>query len=140
MASWYDRVDDAILEDDVSRVRELLSWWNLPTGFSRILSTLTSASAKDRNSWLHVAAYSNSWNVAQLLIEMNEDVNNRNLVGDTPLHLAAKYNSWETADRLISGGADLNIVNQNGESPLDLARQLGHTSLVELLELVMQLS
>lgn len=53
---------------------------------------------------LHKAAWNNSKDVGEILIENGADVNDRNKDGQTPLHDAALNDSKEMLELLISKG------------------------------------
>ncbi|MEM7362157.1 MAG: ankyrin repeat domain-containing protein, partial [Bacteroidota bacterium] len=57
---------------------------------------------------LHYAAWNNSKEVAEFLIQHDADVNAKDGEGCTPLHWAAEKNSKELAELLIREGADVN--------------------------------
>jgi ankyrin repeat protein len=46
------------------------------------------------------------------------DLQNSDLIGNTPLHIAARYNNWKCAKFLMDQGVDLNKENTYGRSPL----------------------
>ncbi|MVT09105.1 ankyrin repeat domain-containing protein [Chitinophaga tropicalis] len=51
------------------------------------------------------------------LLEQGLDVNEGNIVGDTPLHFAINKNKKQYIDFLLQNGADLNQPDRNGETP-----------------------
>lgn len=134
MFSWEDKLNKAVLNNDTANVKKLLR-------ITRIYGKLCSVFCRNeaerlrRNSLLHLAAYSNSVEVARLLIDRGENVNFANGVGDTPLHTAARYNAWETADLLISSGADIHSVNYADQTPFDIAYNCCNYNVSDLLEL-----
>ena len=122
------------MDDDVANTKKLLRKSGVRSAIERVFSRF--CSGRSNNSCLlHLAAYSNSVEVARLLIQSGGDVNLQNGVGDTPLHVAARYNAWETADLLISCGAELHISNHAAQTPLYIAIGSGNSNLAELLRL-----
>lgn len=137
--SWEDRMNIAILDNDVAGVDRLL---HTPYACRKLYHIFIHSRLRrpKRNGRLHIAAYSNSVEAARLLIKHGEDIDSRNGVGDTPLHVAARYNAWETADLLISCGAQIRIQNDNSKTPMDIALSCGNYNLAELLMLAMRQS
>lgn len=135
MLSWKYKLDRAILGNDVMEVTHLLRVLRLCRVLQGILHCIHLGKPR-QTCLLHLAAYSNSVEVARLLVDRHEEVGSQNDVGDTPLHVAARYNAWETADLLISQGARVCALNRAGQTPLDIANDAGNHSVAELLELV----
>ena len=75
---------------------------------------------------LLLAAGTNNFMIAQLLIQAQADVNLRSNRGSTPLHLAAYRNNAPLTTLLIEAGAELDSVDQAGQSPLILAAKNGN--------------
>jgi len=65
------------------------------------------------------AARNNLGSIAKLLLDRGVDVNERDVMGNTPLHASVKHP--EMVELLVSRGADVNAVNLLGETPLHLA-------------------
>jgi ankyrin repeat protein len=131
---YEHKLDRAILNDDVACVEKLLRWSFAGNALRSVVSRIGSRES-ERNSPLHVAAYSNSVEVARLLLKNGEDADCANCIGETPLHVAARYNAWETADLLIGRGAKIVVYNQDGQTPLDVAINCGNRNVEELLRL-----
>lgn len=134
MYSWEDRLNIAILNNDIAAMNRLLSASQVYRKLEKVFMHSDTGEEK-RNGRLHIAAYSNSVDAARLLIQYGEDVNAKNSVGDTPLHVAARYNAWETADLLISNGAEAQAINKRSQTPIDIALGCGNYNLAELLML-----
>ena len=79
------------------------------------------AKAKDGYTPLHLAAFYNAREAADVLLKYRADVNAKNNLGYTPLHLAAQKNTHRTADVLLKYGANVNAKNNSGDMPLHLA-------------------
>jgi ankyrin repeat protein len=131
---WEEKLDKAVIDNDVISVSRLIKVLSLRRMLN--LPDNCRAGKSIRNSLLHLAAYSNSVEVTNYLIDNGEDANCKNSIGETPLHLAAQHNSWETADLLIRRGAEINAMNNAGKTPLDIAVSNGNDKLVDLLILV----
>lgn len=82
--------------------------------------------AKDDNEWtaLHLAAQSNSFEVARLLIEAGAEVDPADSLGNTPLSTAVfNYRgNGELIMLLCEKNADPYRENHHGQSPLAMAR------------------
>jgi ankyrin repeat protein len=75
------------------------------------------------NSLLHIAAKSNSLDIAKFLLWFGLGSNFANQLGNTPLHLAANFHYVEMIQLLLDRGANPHAVNKNGWTPLTLALQ-----------------
>lgn len=79
-----------------------------------------------KNTWgwtaLYLAAWSNSLEIAKLLISYGANPNAKDQKNVTPLHIASEYNSLDVAKLLISSGADLKAKSYWANTPLDLAK------------------
>jgi ankyrin repeat protein len=68
------------------------------------------------------------------LIAKSEDINARNIRGQTPLHLAAAEGSSDTIQLLLERGAEVDAVaTESGCTSLHHAASLGHVDVCELL-------
>ena len=65
---------------------------------------------------------------------MDQLINARNEVGDTPLHCAAKVGNLDMVQRLVEHGANFRLRNYLGETPLDQATDNDQYAVVEYLE------
>ena len=79
------------------------------------------AKAKDGYTPLHLAAFYNAREAADVLLKYRADVNAKNNFGNTPLHLAAQKNAHKTVEVLLKYGANANAKNNSGDMPLHLA-------------------
>jgi len=67
-------------------------------------------------------------------IEQDEDINSRNIRGQTPLHLATSEGNNDAVQLLLESGAEADAVTTNsGCTSLHYAASLGHVELCELL-------
>lgn len=130
--SREEKLIKAVMDNDVANTKRLLRKSGVRSRIECVFSRFCS-DRPNNSSLLHLAAYSNSVEVARLLIQGGGEVNLQNGVGDTSLHVAARYNAWETADLLISCGAELHISNHAAQTPLDIAIDNGNLNLAELL-------
>lgn len=79
---------------------------------------------KNGNNWFHLAAEKNSLDLLKLALNMNQDINAKNIEGNTALHLAAlKANDDSVLKFLIENGAKKDIVTDFEESAYDLAQE-----------------
>ena len=67
---------------------------------------------------LHLAAWINDVNTAELCLDNGADVNTLNCKSATALHLAAIKGNIEMADLLISRGADVDTKDGDSKTPL----------------------
>ncbi|MFQ3621603.1 MAG: ankyrin repeat domain-containing protein [Spirochaetales bacterium] len=75
------------------------------------------------------AAAHNLGKIAEKLLSQGVEVNQRDLMGNTPLHKAVRYP--EMVKLLLDKGADINAQNLLGETPLHIA--IPYKETVELL-------
>lgn len=76
------------------------------------------AIGSDGRSALHFLATNYHFDVFDLFMNADFDVDIRDEDGDTPLHYAARYNSTNAIEFLLNKGADVNIANLKGMTPL----------------------
>ena len=78
----------------------------------------------DTSSYLGVgsvlldAAYQGRLEVVKKMLDNGEDINQRNVYGQTPLYLAVLNGKEEVVEYLLEEGADYNIARDNGDTPL----------------------
>ena len=70
---------------------------------------------------LHWAAVQGHWDVVEVLVERDADVNAIGGDGGTPLHLASHHDRPDMIRLLLDQGADLSIQNRWGRTPLHVA-------------------
>ncbi len=98
---------------------------------SRLVSDLSSVKAnyswdqwqRDGVTPLHVAAYSNSQNTVNALIDKGAYIDAENTRGETPLHYAIWVGSLEIARSFLSKNAYVNFRAVDGQTPLHFAAQ-----------------
>ena len=73
--------------------------------------------APDGDTPLHVMAWRNDLEGAQLLIDGGANVNAAGDMGSTPLHVAIYENNIEMAKLLLKAGADSAIRSEFGRTP-----------------------
>ena len=88
---------------------------------------------------LHLACFNesrdlpNCYDIADLLVKMNANLEVIDANGDTSLIIAARKGSVDLAALLCQNGADTNMVNKSGESALSLALSHGFEEVAEIL-------
>ena len=81
---------------------------------------------------LHDAVKNGDLNKCRELIENGDDVNKKDVWGNTPLHWAT-FNGYEMCELLIKNGADINAKNYSGQKPLYLAVSHNYLEICECL-------
>ena len=89
---------------------------------------------KDRrtNLPIHFAAEINNTELLNLIIQIN-DVNSKNVFGETPIFNACNYNCIDNLRLLIENGAEVNIQNQDGITPLMRATKYNNIECIRIL-------
>ncbi|KAL8589410.1 hypothetical protein ACOMHN_021562 [Nucella lapillus] len=77
---------------------------------------------------LHVACHHGHFEVVQVLLDLNADINMQDTFGFTPLYKACHGQHLEVVKLLIARGADTNLSNTNSSTPLLMACYYGHYS------------
>ena len=95
------------------------------------------ASDKEHNvTALHLAAYFGHFDVCQMLIESNADLEAADRHGDRPLHSAARNGMKDCVRLLIQSGANKDSVGFNGRTAFHHAINCGHIDVIrELIHL-----
>lgn len=77
----------------------------------------------DRDGYtpLHKACYNNNFEMAQLLLKFNANIEARTEMKWTPLHSAAKWNNAKLVALLLQHGADINAFSEGNQTPLHVA-------------------
>jgi quinoprotein dehydrogenase-associated probable ABC transporter substrate-binding protein len=155
-ANPNDELSDAIVADDMDRVRYLLGHGaqidfrdgegNTPlinaTRFdyadvaSYLIDHKADVKQADRTNWtpLMFAAWVNNPELVTLLIHHGASLETRDSDGLTPLAIASQNGKVEAAQVLVAAGADVNApVAKGGYTPLMLASVSGSTDLAEAL-------
>eukprot|EP01125_Pyxidicula_operculata_P006178 TRINITY_DN2153_c0_g1_i2.p1 TRINITY_DN2153_c0_g1~~TRINITY_DN2153_c0_g1_i2.p1 ORF type:complete len:1989 (+),score=648.15 TRINITY_DN2153_c0_g1_i2:67-6033(+) len=97
--------------------------------FNRIVQLLNNQQQQDHKSLVNVrddngatplfwAVWSLHYDVAQLLVNSNADVNMPNHCGESPLHIACDFGDLDMVEFLVKHSADVNSKNIDGETPL----------------------
>ena len=92
---------------------------NYPGFISLFEKYKISPDMKDQNgnSLLGIAVQSNSFQIANYLLNIGADPNIRDNNNNTPLHIALTFHNYEIADMLIERGADEKLTNKMGITP-----------------------
>ncbi|XP_062982670.1 receptor-interacting serine/threonine-protein kinase 4 [Elgaria multicarinata webbii] len=91
------------------------------------------AQTADGRTPLHLAAQRGHYRVARILVELQSDVNIRNVFLHTALHVAAETGHTSTSRLLLNRGADIEAATVEGCTALHLAARNGHLSATKLL-------
>ena len=84
----------------------------------------------------HLAVLQNNPNILpilEFLIQNSSNVNQQNIIGNTPLHYCVKENNADCLKLLLKAGADPDIKNEAHESPFDIAKKEDHKECLQLL-------
>jgi ankyrin repeat protein len=74
------------------------------------------------NNVLHLAARIEArYNILEMLVKSQYDLNVRNNSGDTAAHIASQKGNLMHLQALVEYGADINMLNNHSLSPLYLA-------------------
>jgi ankyrin repeat protein len=71
--------------------------------------------------------------VKELLQDNPDQVNSKDIIGETPLHYAAGNGHNAVAELLLANNADVNAKDNGGNTPLQRAASKGHKVVVKLL-------
>nr|XP_020670418.1 receptor-interacting serine/threonine-protein kinase 4 [Pogona vitticeps] len=91
------------------------------------------AQTVDGRTPLHLAAQRGHYRVARILVELQSDINVRNVFLHTALHVAAETGHTSTSRLLLNRGADIEAVTVEGCTALHLAARNGHLPTTKLL-------
>lgn len=88
--------------------------------FETILNSRNNIDFKDKNNKtsLMYASICSSFNIINLLIEKNVDINEKNNYGDTALIFAVQNNLLDVVNLLLKNGADVNTKENGNWTPL----------------------
>ena len=85
------------------------------------------------NTVLHITAWTNDVNTAELCLDHGADVNSRKCNETTALHLTATKGNLAMAELLISRGAGVNLKDGDSKTPLHRSVSLGYILKTEVL-------
>jgi ankyrin repeat protein len=100
---------DAVRDGDIYNIKSLI----------QAKASVNSRGPSVDTTPLHIATSSNNKDIAKLLVDLNADVNARNIDGQSPLHNSAYLGYNSIVEFLVDVGADINIRNNDGDTPLD---------------------
>lgn len=89
--------------------------------------------AREGDTPLHLAAWSNAVHAARVLLDHGANVHAKLVMGGTALNVAARFNAAETAALLLEHGADWQSTDQRGWMPLHAAVSSGAVETATLL-------
>ena len=96
-------------------------------------SLLSLSDATTGNSLLHLSVQNENYNLTEMLIEYNADINSRNILEQTALHLAIQTENHKIINLLLEKNADPNVRDINGETPMHIAAYNGDYKVIKLL-------
>ena len=131
-----DRVMQMEVENEQKKERLLHAFQQKDTSeLSRLLEDKTYRTINLGSSWtpLMVLSFRGDWQLVNLLINYNEDVNAREDAGYTPLFFAVAGGHIAVANLLVNRGANVNARNRQGITPLGLARQKHDSGMIHFL-------
>ena len=120
--AYYDNIARAAAENDVNKVRQLVTSGNNPNETN-----------EEGRTGLHVAAINGNLSIAAILIKGRAKLDVADKLGNTPLHYAAERNQVEMAALLVDAGAAADPINRNGVTPLMRAAGRGNLEMVRTL-------
>jgi ankyrin repeat protein len=120
--AFYDNIARATAENDVNKVRQLITSGSNPNETN-----------EESRTGLHVAAINGNLGIAAILIKGRARLDVTDKLGNTPLHYAADRNQIEMANLLVDAGAAADPINRNGVTPLMMAAGRGDLEMVRAL-------
>ena len=82
---------------------------------------------------LHLAAEEGHYDVVELLLQHNVEIDARDIFANTPLSLAAWEGHYEVVKLLLQRTSTTDSIDKYGRTPLSLAASQGHCEVVKLL-------
>ncbi len=121
-AEYQKNIARAAQANDVAKIRSLLS-----DGYS--------PNQTDENggtTGMHIAASTGNLQIMAILYKAGADINQKDVVGGTPLDYAAEHDHLEAVKLLVEMKARVNDQNKNGMTALMFAAKTGDIELVRL--------
>ena len=112
---------DLVLDNDIKSLNEYLCTNNIDV------------IDKNGQGLLHYAIRVGHFETVRYLIEMNINVNQKDLYGETPIFIAVNMKNLFLTKYLIESKADINIENKRGETPLIRAIKRNDKRIISLL-------
>mmetsp|Transcript_81868 Transcript_81868/g.122958 ORF Transcript_81868/g.122958 Transcript_81868/m.122958 type:complete len:245 (-) Transcript_81868:26-760(-) len=119
-------------EERLSQMKKARSWL-FAAGILKDIETLDEPVESKGNTRIHMAAWTDSIDALQLLIDAGAQLNLQDADGDTPLSNAAHQGNMRAVQLLLKAGADPRIANLSGNTPGDTATAHGHHEIATLL-------
>jgi ankyrin repeat protein len=120
--AYYDNIARAAAENDVNKVRQLVTSGNNPNETN-----------EESRTGLHIAAINGNLTIAAILIKGRARLDITDKLGNTPLHYSADRNQVEMAKLLLDAGASPDPINRSGVTPLMMAGGRGDLEMVRAL-------
>ncbi|XP_021764254.1 ankyrin-1-like [Chenopodium quinoa] len=126
------RIISAAFAGDLQYLMKVVNEFDNGGGIGKALENVRD-NTFGRNALLTAAARSNL-DVCKFLVEqLNFNVNEQDVNGDTPLHISTLEEDYATSAYLLDHGANCNITMDKGFTPLHYAAKRGRTNLLCLL-------
>ena len=113
MEDYKEKIKNLVENNDYKSLDNLLK--NLPEEERKKI--LNNPIDKFGNTFLHLSALNNKYEVTEILIKYGHDVNIENRSGETPLHSAASIHSYKIIDLLLRYKADPYKRDIYGQTP-----------------------
>ena len=75
---------------------------------------------------LHMACFENYFQIVEILLNHDSDIEAKTSIGRTPLHLASFRGHQQIIEILVNKGANINACDVDGNTPLHYLSQNGH--------------
>jgi len=120
--TYYDNIARAAAENDINKVRELVTSGTNPN-----------QTDEETHTGLHIAAMKGNLSIAAILIKAKAKLDITDKLGNTPLHYSAERNQAEMTKLLLEAGASPDPINRDGVTPLMMAAARGDLEIVRAL-------
>uniref|UniRef100_A0A336MKV2 CSON001140 protein n=1 Tax=Culicoides sonorensis TaxID=179676 RepID=A0A336MKV2_CULSO len=141
VSGWDDENDLIETEENPHETQEKELLWAATEDKIEIVEKILNdhpelVNVRDRDGYtpLHKACYNNNYEMAQLLLRFNADIEAQTEMEWTPLHSAAKWNNAKLVALLLQHGANINALSEGNNTPLHVATTVSscRDTLIEL--------
>jgi len=140
---WFNRLINVIDEQEAPLLCKLIKnkkFEDIPLYSYPFIKTIIDRGADvnvktlNGHTPLSLCAFSNTTDIATLLIFKGADVNAKTIFGNSALHIAAINNKRDMVELLLEKGAKINAENNDKETPLDEAIRHRNIGIIDLLK------